>query len=622
MCGFAGIVGKAAIEYPDAVSTALSRRGPDETGMWQESGVSLVASRLTHWEEGASRQPYVDQEGAAAVFNGELYNLDELRRYLGRPDGSEIEILVAGLDREGTRFLTRIDGQFAALVRPKTDGPVLAVRDRFGICPLYYCEFDGGVAVASDIEALMAAVGGRWSLSLPGLTSILEEWAPTGDLSPFNGIHQVVPGGALTIRNQRIETNERWAPRASGRYQLRDIASLESALRQSVEVRLRSTGRVACLLSGGIDSTVIGAFAAESGQRLGMGLFLDGDETVRARQEMVAEALGMELSQLRLLPSEVMRVFVDYVSTRRVPLVRLGPIGMTALAQFAREQGFRAVISGEGSDELLSGYDSYRVIAARAGLFGPVASLDWGRFGVPEFGAERSDTWMRAYWRGTIDLAGKTVTRRADILKPVADLFRQPLRDVLLQVHESPTMEDDPVVALESRRTQDLDNLLGSYLLTVQGDHAWMEEGVELRPPYLAAPVAQWALDQDPQTLISIDAGKLPVRQLLSRLSRGNPKLVDLNFEKAAFRVDASFLLRDGDAFGLLMHLISKCPDELVDTAGIYRRAERSRTAGRCSELESMVYLFAASLGLLSELGLANAAGGLSALHLQGWNKR
>ena len=107
------------------------------------------------------------------------------------------------------------------------------------------------------------------------------------------------------------------------------------------------------------------------------------------------------------------------------------------------------------------------------------------------------------------------------------------------------------MVALESRRLQDLDNLLGSYLLTVQGDHAWMEEGVELRPPYLAAPVAEWALDQDPRTLISIEAGKLPVRQLLERLSGRNPKLEALNFEKAAFRVDASFLLRDGDAFGL-----------------------------------------------------------------------
>lgn len=601
MCGFAGIVGRAGIANPDGVAMALSRRGPDEVGAWQEPGISVVASRLTHWEEGASQQPYVSDDGAVAVLNGELFNLDELRRHLGRPDGSEIEVLVEGLGREGPDFLTRIDGQFAALVRPDPHGPVYAVRDRFGIAPLYYYEFAGGVAVASDIQALMEAAGGHWDMSLPGLVSILADWAPTGDLSPFARIHQVEPGSALTIRDDSVERKQHWAPRVAGGYRPLDLAGLESALRRSVDVRLRSTGRVGCLLSGGIDSTVIGAMAAEAGLRSGIGLFLDGDEVVRTRQQSVAGALGMELSQLRLTPAEVMRVFVDYVRTRRVPLVRLGPVGMTALAQFARGLGFRAVISGEGADELFAGYDSYRILAARAGLFGPTDSLDWALFGVPEFGADRSPTWMRGYWRGTITLAGGGVTRRVDILKPVAELFRQPLRDALWERTDPSPAPDDPVVSLEARRNEDLAKLLGSYLLTVQGDHAWMEEGVELRPPYLAAPVAEWALAQDPRTLISVEAGKLPVRNLLERLAGSNPRLEELNFEKAAFRVDASFLLRDNDAFGALLDLIANCPNDLMDTAGVCQRAERSLVSGRCSEAESMLFLLAASLGLLSE---------------------
>ena len=154
------------------------------------------------------------------------------------------------------------------------------------------------------IEALMQAVGGRLEPLSAGISPrSLRSGHPTGDLSPFNGDS---PGGTRWRADDpeqqdrdRMNAGRRGHP---GRYQSRDIASLESALRQSVEVRLRSTGRVACLLSGGIDSTVIGALAAESGQRFGMGLFLDGDETVRTRQEMVAEALGMELSQLRLTP--------------------------------------------------------------------------------------------------------------------------------------------------------------------------------------------------------------------------------------------------------------------------------------------------------------------------------
>lgn len=601
LCGFAGVVGQAGIENPQAVAAALRRRGPDEIGAWQGEAFSIVASRLTHWDEGASQQPYVSENGAAAALNGELYNLVELRAYLGLPNASEVEVLLVGLERDGLGFLTRIDGQFAAVVRPTPEGPVFAVRDRFGICPLYYCEFGNGVAIASDLEALMEAVGGPWRMSVPGLASILEEWAPTGNLSPFEGIHQVAPGSALTILNQRIERNERWASRASGQYRRLDVADLESALRQSVIVRMRSTGKVGCLLSGGIDSTVIGAIAAEQGLEHGIGLFLDGDDVVRSRQRLVADALGMELSQLRLVPSEVITIFAQYVATRRVPLVRLGPVGMTALARFARHRGFRGVISGEGADELFSGYDSYRIIAARGGMFGPVDSLDWNNFGIPEFGAEGSTTWMRAYWRGTISLGSTRVTRRVDIMRPLADLFRPPLKDALLEAQHPSGAADGGAGALEARRMEDLDGLLASYLLTVQGDHAWMEEGVELRPPYLAASVAQWALEQDPGTLICVEAGKLPVRELLKRLARGNPGLDNLNFEKAAFRVDCAFLLKEPDAFGCLMDLIRKCPDWLMDSSAVYRRAERSRLSQRCSEGESMVYLLAASLGVLHD---------------------
>ncbi|MFN8185186.1 MAG: asparagine synthase-related protein [Candidatus Nanopelagicales bacterium] len=600
MCGFAGVVGSATVANLDGVATALRRRGPDETGVWQGDDLALVASRLTHWEEGASKQPYVGQLGAAAVLNGELYNLPALRLATGLPGASEIEVLVAGLRSEGPAFLNRVDGQFAALVRCSADGPVYAVRDRFGICPLYYCAYEDGVAVASDLEALMHTVGGKWDFSLPGLSAILENWAPTGSLSAYEGVRQVPPGGALTIVGNEVEEQHWWSARPTQGYRSQDIADLEEALRHSVDIRLRSTGRVGCLLSGGIDSTVIAALAAEQGQHPAIGLYLDGEEVVQQRQQMVADAVGMDLVQLHLTPSEVLRVFVGYLNTRKVPLVRLGPIGMTALAQFARHQGFRAVLSGEGSDELFAGYDSYRILAARAGAFGPVDALDWSAFGVPEFGADRSPTWMRAYWRGTIGLADGHVTRRRDILTPLAGLFREPLRSAVWGAQASAADDERSLAALEVRRGEDVANLLGSYLLTVQGDHAWMEEGVEIRPPFLAEAVAQWAFRNDPRDMISVETGKLPVRRLLARLASANPALARLDFAKAAFRVDASFLLRDDDAFGGLMELVSACPDDLLDTEGVYQRAASSRTSGRCSEAESMVYLLAASLGALS----------------------
>lgn len=601
MCGFAGVIGAGEIADPAGVRAALAHRGPDATAAWQEPGLHLISARLTHWEEGASTQPYASESGAVAVLNGELYNLQHLRNHLGLPDASEIEVLVAGLDREGAAFLNEVDGQFAALVRPHREGPAYAVRDRFGICPLYYTDVDGAVIVGSNLASVTAAAGRDWQLSVPGVASILAEWAPGGELSPFDGIHQLGRGGILTLANGRVVASERWYARGSGLNTDGDLASLELALRDAVGIRLRSTGRVACLLSGGIDSTVIGAIAGEAGLDVAMGLTLEGEDTVAARQRQVARTVGMELVQHRLTPDEVVGLLEEYVSTRRVPLVRLGPVGMMALARHARSIGVRGVLSGEGADELFCGYDSFRVLAARAGLFGPVDGLDWGMFGIPEFGASHSVTWRRAYWRGMIGLTGSQATRRATLLAPMAAMLGERLRGVVSVPAHAEEAQTDPRLILEDRRRQDLENLLASYLLIVQGDHAWMEESVELRPPYLAAPVADWALDQDPRSLISLPAGKLPIRSLLERLAERNPGLAELNFEKAAFRVDAAFVLRDPAAFSRLIDHIRRSPADMMDTTAVVRRAERSLATGRCSELESMIYLFTASLGILAD---------------------
>ncbi len=670
MCGFAVLIGadgtlaRAGSAGQTADSTALPqvpdalrRRGPDGHDTWEEPGLRMVAARLAHWQEGAAHQPYVDADsGAAAVLNGELYNLAELQARLGLPGASEVAVLVAGLRTEGMPFLRAIDGQFAAVVRTHRDGAVYAVRDRFGVCPLYYTVTDDGVVLASGLHALEAMAGERWPLSGAGLVSILQNWAPTGGLTSYHDVFQVPPAHGLRIdtafcdpapggaqsghsrtHRSRVADVVAWGhelvpsrsydgPRdlgGGGAAAVRppdqgpsaaDPAALESALRASVRARVRSTGGVACLLSGGIDSTIIGAVAREEGVTRGLGLYLDGDTLVRDRQRQVATAVEMELVHHRLTPRETVDAFTDYVATRRVPLVRLGPVGMVALARRAAREGIRAVLSGEGADELFSGYDSYRILAAREGAFGPVADLPWDRFGPPEFGADRSRMWMRAYWRGLIAFSGTAADRRVDILRPVAGLFRPSLRDALLAPPPAAAIATGPGAAapagppeaprerstLERRRAADLDGLLGSYLLTVQGDHAWMEEGVELRPPFLADPVARWALSRRPEEFVSIEHGKLPVRALLDRLAQSRPQLAGLGFGKAAFRVDCRFVLQDPEAFDDLATLVARCPDELMDTDALAHRVAACRSARTCSEAESMAFLFAASLGVLA----------------------
>lgn len=640
MCGFAVVIGpqavRAALSAPGwdsrvaVVERALTRRGPDELA-WRHTDEAIVASsRLIHWEEGDATQPFTDEAGGFGVFNGELFNLPELQERLGRRGASEIEVLVLGLRAEGPGFFAAIDGQFAAVLRADARAPYVAVRDRFGICPLYVSRVPGGVALASNLESLMALADGQWPLSVDGLRGVLATWAPTDGRTAFTGISQVAPGELVVADPDGSSRREDWGAAAfstrpavasgvgtdascddalgSGRAASTaghptdpDVlaAQLETTLRESVAARMRSTTPVACLISGGIDSTIIATLAARAGARTGVGLVLEGDEVVGERQRQVARAAGLDLLQHTLTPSETVETLQWYVETRRVPLVRLGPVGMTALARRARREGIRAVLSGEGADELFAGYDSYRILAARAGLLGPVEELDFGAFGEPEFDAERGPRWARGYWRALVRLSSGTPTGRGDLLKPVAGMLAPEVVTAPDATTETPaaSTDDDPLLA---RRDDDLRDLLGAYLLTVQGDHAWLEEAVELRPPYLSQGVAALALSHSPADFVTVGAGKQPVRRLLARLAADNPALAELDFAKAAFRVDVRFVLRDPAAFDALVRLMSTAPRDLVDTDAVLERASACRRVGTCSEAESMLFTFTASLGVLA----------------------
>lgn len=618
MCGFAfeipATAGRAlAVAGGAARAVAgLARRGPDGTTIHQDQECGLVFTRLVQWNEGRADQPWTDGAGGLGVFNGEVFNLAELQHRLALPHASEIEVLVTGVRRHGPGFAALVDGQFAAVVRQAAGHPFHAFRDRFGICPLYLrCEPDRTL-LGSNLAAVQALSGQPWSLNPAGLGSFLADWASTGEGTVWAGVRQCPPGHVITVRHGRAEPPSSYfastagfppaptggaapgSPLAGGGPARGAVAEdgqdddLRARFEESVRRRLRSVGDVACLVSGGIDSTLVSSVAARAGVRVGLALTLEGESVVAARQRHVAEAVGLELIQHRVSPAAVVAVFEDYVRTRRIPLVRLGPVGMTALARRARAEGLRAVLSGEGADELFCGYDSYRLIAARQGNFGDPADLPWDDFGAAELGTGRSPRWNRGYWRTLVALtAGQG--HRADILRPVASLLRLPR-----------VFDRAKPKTLAQRRADDLGTLLGNYLLTVQADHAWSEEGVELRPPFLGQRVADWALARDPAEFVGIEAGKLPVWRLLRGYAAQRPALSGLDFPKAAFRVDLAYVLRSRAAGARLRTHLAACPDVFVDTAATLARYDLCLAAGACSEAESMLFTFAASLGLLA----------------------
>lgn len=610
MCGIAFASARDTLERwtidDRLLRRALDRRGPDSFGTWQDSHAAVWSTRLALWDEGDPAQPFVGADGWVAAFNGELFNLEMLQRRVGRPGASEVEVLARGLQRYGPSFLAEIDGQFAGVVMDTRNQTAWAFRDRFGICPLYVTEAGCGVAAASGIEALEALVPGAASGWDPQrLAAVLCEWAVPPPSSPWARIDQLRPGTCLRItrgsRGATVRFAEVRGEASDDDAPLAD-APLADVLRGAVRSRARTTGRIAVSVSGGIDSTTVAALGVEVGIDRSFGLVVAGESVVGERQADVARVLGLHHEVLELRPGPVFDHFVEFVRTRRVPLARLGPVGMTALAQFVRGHGYTSVLCGEGADELFCGYDSYRILAARQGQFGPPDSLDWSIFGSPEFAAGRGPTWDQAYWRNLISLRRTPGLHRSQIVNPLSAMLSPALAEAVREAQDADAARTAATGVLDDRRRHDLERLLPGYLLTVQGDHAWMDEAVEQRPPFLSNDVSAWAMSRAADRHVTAAQGKTLLRGAVTDLAADHPGLGALNFDKAAFRVDCSLWLTDPGTWSALLDAVALCPAEILDVPAVLARGRACATAGRCSEAESMVLLVAASLGVLGSM--------------------
>lgn len=613
MCGIAASLFAEPASPPARGGTrlreALRGRGPDTIDHRRGPGFQVWASRLSLWDEGCPAQPFVSED-AVGVFNGELYNLPALQDALGLPGASEVEVLTRGVLTRGAGFLDLVDGQFAGLALNPADGSALAFRDRFGIASLYLRELPGEVLVASDpmvLDGLDPAATA--TLELDALAAGLCDWAVPSPDAPWASGGQVTPGTAVQLC-RGVRVREVWwasplcvdaGPGHGPGDDERDAGELLGLMRDAVRLRLRATSEVAIALSGGVDSTIIAALAADHGVRRSFGITLSGDSVAGERQALVASVLGIEHEHVELAPADMLVGFYEYVDTRRMPLVRLGPVGMMLLARLVHARGVRCVLSGEGADELFCGYDSARALAARAGAFGDPAALPWTDFGDAEMSVG-GRVWNAAYWRALVASDVGPLGRHR-VVAPILEFLRPGLRAAVedrWRRAERANAEVGAASPIETRRRDDLRHLLDAYLLTVQGDHAWMPESVEQRPPWLAEPVARWALTRPAERFVSLRQGKLPVRGVLALLARERPALAGVDFDKSAFRLDASLLLGSDDTADAFAPAVRACPDDLLDADGIARRLDACRRAGRVSEAESMLFLYAASLGRLA----------------------
>jgi asparagine synthase (glutamine-hydrolysing) len=379
MCGIAGCAvapgrkpDRAALERMVA---ALAHRGPDDRGVELIGPVGLAHTRLAIVDPTpAGHQPMRAPDGGWWItYNGEVFNHLELRaalpgvRWRGASDS---ETLVAALARWGEDAIPRCNGLYAYAALDERSRRLLLVRDRFGVKPLYWARHAGALWFASEIGALLAAGIPRRPRRDVLAHAVGTGWA-NGPLTPVEGVFRLLPGTLMSVDLGTLEASERcWyeplatvdPERADALARLapeRAVLEVERALRESVRRRLMSDVPLGTMCSGGIDSSLITAFAAaETGELHCFNAALvdqpELDESEWAGR--VAGELGARLHTVEVSGDSFRRDFVRAVKHIEYPLTHPSSVPMAQIARLARERGVKVLLSGEGADELFGGY--------------------------------------------------------------------------------------------------------------------------------------------------------------------------------------------------------------------------------------------------------------------------
>ena len=361
------------------MSTTLYHRGPDSEGSHLDGPVGIAARRLAIIDLTGGDQPIANEDGTVVVVqNGEIYNYRELMHELERAGHRfrtrcDTEVLVHGYEQWGPKLWERLRGMFAVAVWDARERRLVLARDRFGIKPLAYRNVGGELSFSSELDALE-----HGDVDLDALDAFLTFNVVPGPLSIFEDIRKLLPGHTLTWQDGRVEIEQyaRTGP-LPARHDEDEAELLEECrarLRDSVRAHLIADVPVGVLLSGGVDSGALTAFAAEESSEavrtFSIGFEessfneLDGARAVAQRYGTVHRELTLRPNAALLLPALADAFDEPFADSSALP---------TYLVSKLAAEDVKVALSGEGGDELFGGYYTY-VADLLAERFGPLAA--------------------------------------------------------------------------------------------------------------------------------------------------------------------------------------------------------------------------------------------------------
>jgi asparagine synthase (glutamine-hydrolysing) len=601
MCGIVGIAipehAGRAVDQASLVRMreSLTHRGPDGAGVMIDGGIGLGHRRLSIVDVAHGQQPMTTEDGRSTiVYNGEIYNHPSLQAELEREGvhyrtHCDTESVLHLYERYGADFPIHCRGMFAIAVWDRATRTLTLARDRFGVKPLYYHHAaDGTLSFASEIKALLA--GGMVSASLDqtALPDFLANHATTGNGTLFEGVRRLPAGHVLTWCDGRVDTRRFWDlsyrshPQTTPLDDQSIVAEYSRRLEEAVRLRLMADVPLGAFLSGGIDSAAITAIMSDlidAPVRTFSVAFAEREANELAYARMVAERYRTDHREVMLSPEAFWSALPRLVYHEDEPLAHPSSVALYAVADLAAEH-VKVVLTGEGSDETLAGYNRYRVTVANMALGGLWESVvpDGVRSRIARTIGDAGQPGLRG------KLARTFLARRANLDEMYFDNFAvfAPHRQgaLLTPAAREATRGIDPYEAYHAAyAASDAPTMLGRLLyvdtktylheLLMKQDQMSMAASIESRVPFLDHPLVEFVAGLP-------DRAKLrgvTTKWLLRQAMRSRLPAPILSRKKLGFPVPVGTWLRGEWRFLLDEFVLS----ERVARRGIFERGALRR---------------------------------------------
>ncbi len=563
MCGITGVFDKKNKYIFNQVllremTETLVHRGPDDSGYYinEKGGVGFGFRRLSIIDIEGGQQPIFNEDKTKVMIcNGEIYNYKELKLDLEKrghrfQSNCDIEVIVHLYEEYGTKFLNMLNGQYAFAIYDISKNSMFLAKDHVGIAPLFFFYENEVLVFGSEIKAILKHPAVKKKVNLRGLDQIFSFPGMVSPTTMFENVNSLKPGHYMLVNDEGIKVEEYWDlnyPK-EGEIVYKDdenyyIEGLREELKKAVKYRLNADVPVGYYLSGGIDSSYIGALIQEilpNNRRSSFAItFNDKGINEAAYQRLMASQLKSDHHEFLFDWEDISERLRMAIYHAESPLKETYNTCSLALSQMVKENNIKVILTGEGADELFAGYVGYRFDKQRTPVMNGIGMTGMENIFEQEI---RSQLWGDQEFKYEKDFSSFNEIKEALYAQKPYSNFNHfnSVQEGL--VNKSKLLLRDSV---HKRSYIDFKLRISDHLVADHGDRVGYANSIEARYPFIDINVIEFARKIPPELKLkkmeekyilkkaasNVLPNEIINREKFSFVAPGSPFLVKKNIE-------------------------------------------------------------------------------------------